>query len=127
MTCSDAVGFGPALWAVTVNVTFVPTAGVGSLTDLVKPTSAAAATMLSGASTELLGKNVHESSPLASPNAPVHGTLVLPPAAVPKARWLVAVLKPLMGSDDAVAGGLLPQRTLPTVFPMSTTVPLSVM
>ena len=79
--------------------------------------------MFNGVSTVVLGKYVHESRPLASPNAPEQGTFVFPPAPVPNARWLPEVSKPLIGFEAEVAGGLLPQRTVPTVLPASTTVP----
>jgi len=58
---------------------------------------------------------------LASPKLPVHGTLVLPPVAVPKARCVLDVSYPVIGSLNATAGGSLPQSTdpgVPTVTPV---------
>jgi hypothetical protein len=65
---------------------------------------------------------------LASPKLPLHGTLALPPVAVPKARWVPAVLKPLIGSLNATAGGASPQSTapgVPTVTPVVVVYPRS--
>ena len=82
------MGLGPLLWAMTVNVTLLPTAGVALVTVLVMPMSAAVATMLRGARTVLLGKYVQVSRPLVSPKLPVgsQGTFAFPPEAAPNAR-----------------------------------------
>src|SRR5438094_8114343 len=84
--------------------------------------------MLRGASTVLLGKNVHVSRPFVSPKLPVASqrTLALPPDAAPNARWVLDVSKPLIGPANAVVGGLLPQSTLLTVLPAFTTTSCSV-